>query len=227
MPNPRPPRSASSGGQSRGRPKDPEKCEAILRSAQELFTVKGLNGVSMEEVAKRAGVSKITVYSHFQSKDELFRQTVVGKCSQHWPDDLFDASETTQLRKRMRLIAEGFLNLIYSAEVINMCRLIMAQAGESSHFGTLFWETGPAPTMDKFALMLDAAHRAGELHIPNTQDAAAHFFVLLKGARHLQCLLGAALEPDAATRRDHAENVINFFLCAYASRGKGARGPVV
>ena len=73
-------------GSARGRPKDLEKRAAILSAATDLFTARGLNGVSMEAVARAAGVSKITVYSHFRSKDELFRETVFAKCRQHWPE---------------------------------------------------------------------------------------------------------------------------------------------
>lgn len=44
----------------------------ILDAAEQLFYDKGVTHTSMDEVAKTAGVSKRTVYNHFDTKDALF-----------------------------------------------------------------------------------------------------------------------------------------------------------
>ena len=54
---------------ARGRPKDPAKRAAILDAAEKLFLSQGFTGTSMDAVAKEAGVSKLTVYSHFSDKE--------------------------------------------------------------------------------------------------------------------------------------------------------------
>ena len=54
-----------------GRPKDPGKRAAILDAAKRLFVSQGFERVSMDQIAAEAGVSKLTVYSHFGDK---FRQ---------------------------------------------------------------------------------------------------------------------------------------------------------
>ncbi|MDF5755180.1 TetR/AcrR family transcriptional regulator [Spongiactinospora sp. TRM90649] len=60
----------------RGRPRDPETDAAILRAALDLFVEHGVEGTSMEQVAKRAGVGKLTVYRRWSSKEELIAQAV-------------------------------------------------------------------------------------------------------------------------------------------------------
>jgi len=45
--------------------------ERILASAYELFSRRGVRGVGIDEVIKRAEVAKATLYRHFRSKDEL------------------------------------------------------------------------------------------------------------------------------------------------------------
>ena len=54
------------------RTKSEAKTEAILKGAMEEFLRNGYAGTSMDKVAKSAGVSKATVYSHFGDKENLF-----------------------------------------------------------------------------------------------------------------------------------------------------------
>lgn len=54
------------------RSKSEAKTEAILKGAMEEFLAHGYAGSSMDKVAKTAGVSKATVYSHFGDKESLF-----------------------------------------------------------------------------------------------------------------------------------------------------------
>lgn len=208
--------SSSRKPPGRGRPKDLDKRAAILAAAKKLFTARGLPGTSMEGIAADAGVSKLTVYSHFRSKEELFRETVFSKCSEHWPEVLFDVQARSPLRERLRLIGRGFLDLVNSDDVLSMYRLMAAEGGGPTEFGRLFWEFGPERTLQRFSQVLEAAHRAGELKIPHFRRAAAHFFVMLKGEHHIKCLVGAAPPPGAAERQRHVEDVIEVFLRAYA-----------
>ena len=63
-----------------GRPKDLEKRASILQAAKRLFTTQGFEGTSMDAIASAAGVSKLTVYSHFQDKERLFAAAVECVC---------------------------------------------------------------------------------------------------------------------------------------------------
>ncbi len=209
---------------ARGRPKDPDKRLAILDAAKALFTAHGLAGASMEGIAQAAGVSKLTVYSHFQNKEELFRQTVFAKCEEHWPDVLFDTQARPPLRVRLLAIGQGFLDLVCSDDVINMYRLLATEAGGTGNFGRLFWEAGPDRTMMRFAQVLEAASQAGELQFADARRAASHFFMLLKGEHHLRCLLGAGPVLRGASRQAHIDEVVDLFLRAYAPPPPGPRG---
>jgi AcrR family transcriptional regulator len=50
--------------------------QRILKSALELFKTVGVEPASMDAIASQAGVSKVTIYKYFQSKEELFRQVI-------------------------------------------------------------------------------------------------------------------------------------------------------
>ena len=58
-------------GQRPGRPRDPEVDSAVLASAREVFLERGVEATSIEAVARRAGVSRLTVYRRYRNKQEL------------------------------------------------------------------------------------------------------------------------------------------------------------
>lgn len=200
----------------RGRPKDAAKRRAILDAAKDLFSRQGLDSTSMDAVAAAAGVSKLTVYSHFRNKNELFQCAVEEKCQEHTPPAFFDVQSTLPLRQRLLQIGEGFTALIYSDEAVDLYRMIAAQArGGDTQLGKLFFAAGPRRNLEQFSLLLRAADAAGELRVPNPQQAAAHFFCLLKGLHHLRAMMGIEKTPTAAMRKAHVADVVDLFLRAY------------
>lgn len=60
-----------------------EKDRAIVLAAREHFLRDGFAGASMDAIAKSAGVSVKTIYSHFANKDELFSKVMVAACTDH------------------------------------------------------------------------------------------------------------------------------------------------
>lgn len=51
---------------------DPKR-EAILASAFTQFSRYGFRRTSMEDIAKETGISRASIYSHFENKEEIFR----------------------------------------------------------------------------------------------------------------------------------------------------------
>ena len=52
--------------------------ESVLRATSELLTESGLGGISVEEVSRRSGVAKTTIYRHWATRADL----VIDACSQ-------------------------------------------------------------------------------------------------------------------------------------------------
>ncbi|HZU73811.1 MAG TPA: TetR/AcrR family transcriptional regulator [Acidimicrobiales bacterium] len=65
-------RSPPAGPSSRLLPR-PERRRSIVAGAARAFAATGFEATSMEEIAESAGVSKLIVYRHFESKEELYR----------------------------------------------------------------------------------------------------------------------------------------------------------
>ena len=60
----------------RGRPRDPERSRRIMEAARNHFYAHGLERASVDAIAAEAGVSKMTIYSNFGSKEGLFEAVV-------------------------------------------------------------------------------------------------------------------------------------------------------
>lgn len=56
------------------RPRDPNKAEKIRRLAIEILVLEGMDGFSMQKLARAAGVSPATLYIHFKDRDDLLHQ---------------------------------------------------------------------------------------------------------------------------------------------------------
>lgn len=61
---------------SRGRPRDAAVDSAILHAALDLFIERGVEGTSMEQVARKAGVGKPAVYRRWVAKEELIAAAI-------------------------------------------------------------------------------------------------------------------------------------------------------
>jgi TetR/AcrR family transcriptional repressor of mexJK operon len=198
-----------------GRPKDLAKREAILEAAKTLFLSLGYANTSMDAVAAAAGVSKLTVYSHFTDKQTLFCSAVMATCQIQLPDLLFEYPEGVPVEEVLLTIARNFQALISSDEAIKLSRLIMAQGSLDPSFGEYFYEAGPKRVLAGMEALLRGAHERGLLRIDNPLRAAEHFFCLVKGAPDYRLLLGCAgpLEGDEAEA--HVREVVGVFLRAF------------
>ncbi len=200
-----------------GRPKDLGKRAAILEAAKEMFVELGYNGVSMDGIAARAGVSKLTVYSHFGDKETLFLEAITAACMDMMPDELFVPDADAPLRAQLLGIGEAFFNMVSSDAAIATQRMMMSPDTDDRVRG-MFWQAGPLRTLQALNEFLRAHAEAGELEISDTELAAHQFFCLIKGELHTKMMCGMCARPTPADAREHIRHSVDFFLRAYAPR---------
>lgn len=205
-----------------GRPKDLEKRQAILDAAKRLFPLHGYDGISMDAIAAEAGVSKLTVYSHFSDKETLFKEAIKARCEEQLPHERFELGPGNRpIRESLIDIGLAFRGLVNSDEAVAMYRMMAGQAaggGGESKLAQLFFEAGPRRTLDEFECLLRRAHASGALEVPEPIVAAEHFFCLIKGLCHMRVLIGCCEVPGEAETRAHVERAVDFFLKGYGPR---------
>lgn len=208
---------ANSAKQSPGRPKDLGKRAAILDAAKRMFTAHGFERVSMDQIAAEAGVSKLTVYSHFGDKETLFSEAISAKCEEQLSTGLFVPAPGSSLREQLLGIGRAFVRLINSEESLAIHRVVTTQP-PPTHLGRLFWEAGPRRVQQVFEAFLRDRIAAGALEIPDVHRAASQFFCLLKGEMHMLLLCGCRQSIDEAELEAHVQATVDLFLRAYAPR---------
>jgi TetR/AcrR family transcriptional repressor of mexJK operon len=199
-----------------------EKRAAILEAAKRLFTETGFEGTSMDAVAQEAGVSKLTVYSHFGGKDSLFREAIRQRCRNLVPDHVYQAPEGMDVRQALLNIAKHHARLTTSAETVGIWRAITSDCRAGSpRMGRLLWEEGPARTHKLMEGFLQQQVEAGFLEVDDVAQAAAQFLALVKGDLHFRRMFGCVAKD--CTQFEHevirnAEAAVEMFLRAYAVR---------
>jgi AcrR family transcriptional regulator len=99
---------------------------AILRAARRLFSEHGFRGVSIDDVAREARVSKGLVLYHFVSKDRLFAH-VIGEVKEELFRRLRLALEgQTSARDKLIALITGYLRLVKSQRKI--WRIVLHEA---------------------------------------------------------------------------------------------------
>lgn len=198
-----------------GRPKDLAKRQAILDAAKRLFLSMGYANTSMDAVATEAGVSKLTVYSHFNDKETLFSAAVMAKCEEQVPSLFYEWPDGVPIEQVLLNIARGFNQLVNSDESLNLHRLIMALGSQDPKLSTIFYEAGPQRMLSGMERLLAKVNQSGALRIDKPRNAAEHFFCLIKGAANFRLLSGCGPAPEPEAAEAHVQEVVGLFMRAY------------
>ena len=195
-----------------GRPKSEAKAEAIREAAACLFLTEGLANTSMDAIAQAAGVSKQTVYSHFNSKDDLFRSCVAGKLELYGLDESHYAPELP-VEEALTRIGRQFLTLLNDDEVVQMFRLMIAQATAFPNIVASFHDYGPRMTTRNVAQII--ADYMVDADSETAHAAATDYLSLVKGEFFVERLLGirsTMLDHEIAT---HVARCVRSLLKLY------------
>lgn len=199
-----------------GRPKSVRKRREILKAAVELFTNKGYEGTSVDDIAEAAGVSKQTVYSHFGNKETLFAIAVETKCKQSGIDpDLIDTDAPPE--DMLLELGRRFVGLLTSPEAVRVHCVCTSNADTYPELGRLFFEHGPLQTVQVVAGYLADQHRRNRLAVPDPRHAAWQFLCMLKGEAQMRAQFNLKRQPPEELDA-YVKSCVAMFLRAYSPR---------
>jgi TetR/AcrR family transcriptional regulator, mexJK operon transcriptional repressor len=208
--------SINAPGRALGRDDPRGKAEAVLVAAERAFLAAGFGAVTMDAIAREAGVSKATVYAHYSGKEALFGAVVARLSERRFHSFSVEALDPVDIKASLTVIATRFLDLVLSPEAIALNRIIIAEVMRFPALGAVFWAAGPERTRGQIEGFLRRAAAAGSLAIANPRLAAEQFIALARGEIYLRSLLRLEDPGDPAGLQEAAERTVVTFLRAFS-----------
>lgn len=186
----------------------------ILAAAQNEFKEKGYLGASMDSLAKRAEVSKRTVYNHFSSKEILFLAIIKELCDSFIIAGKIEYTTERSLSEQLTQVAEKELALFSSDEFQDLNRIALVEfirspelaASTIEHIGE---QEGGLNEWIKKAI------QDKRLKTVDPDYAAHQFFGLIKATAFWPQLLLNQSFPNKEQQRIIIDDAVFMFLARY------------
>jgi TetR/AcrR family transcriptional repressor of mexJK operon len=193
---------------------DRTKNEAILEAASEVIFERGLSA-PLDEVARRAGVSKQTIYNHYGSKVDLMR-ALIERRAQSVTDPLDVPGAEAYPERALAAYAELLLHTATLDRGIAFLRLLIESVPHDPALVRGVLPNGFRGSRAKLAAFLAREARAGRIAVEDAIEAADFFSGMVLGGRQLDGLLGLTSELTPERIQHLAQEAARRFMRAYA-----------
>src|SRR6266852_6580172 len=169
---PRRPRRVRAPLGPRWRRRKDARPEEIITAALEVFADRGFAATKLEDVARRAGVTKGTIYLYFENKEALFkaliRQTIVPVIAQG--EELAKSFPGSARELFERLVRE-YWRLVGETSLVGIPKLMMAEANNFPELARFYYEEVVTRGHRLMAGVLERGIKAGEFRRVNVAVA--------------------------------------------------------
>ncbi|WP_367353132.1 TetR/AcrR family transcriptional regulator [Achromobacter animicus] len=199
----------------RGRPANEALGQAIVDAASQLFVELGFQATTMDKVAQRAKISKLSIYRHFENKEALFSAAIAAHCHQFAPQALIDGVEGSA-EDQLITVGSFLLRTLLSPDVRSVEAMIMADKTNQKSLSKLYFEAGAAYVIAEIENLLSQLHASAALNVPDPRRSARLFAALIKGSD----LLTIARFDEAKAEDDHeiesyCRSAVAMFIAAH------------
>jgi AcrR family transcriptional regulator len=191
----------------------------MLVAASEIFLEQGFGGASMEAVAKKAGISKKTIYGFVPTKEKLFEAVMQDHMEYadlpHLPDQVADAAG-------VEAALADYLNRLSAAilgpTAAGLFRVVIAESVRFPEVAQTFYREGGLRHITELGAWLGARAKQGLVALDDPGMAARILtsFIILEPLRAAAMGLGAL--PAPALREQRARMAAKIFVNGCANR---------
>ncbi|AKU95300.1 Transcriptional regulator, TetR family [Labilithrix luteola] len=205
------------------------KRKAIVDAATKVFLAGGYLGANVDEIASVSGVSKQTVYKHFENKEALFVEIVTNvssTASDTVHNEAPELEEGGDVAAYLVDYAYRQLTVVLTPRTMQLRRLVIGEVGRFPELARALYERGPQRALDALAALFGRLTERGVLDVDDPKVAASHFnWLVMSEALNRAMLLGDAAIPKPAELQKHAEAGVRVFLAAYGGARSSAGRP--
>ena len=189
------------------------RLQRVLDVAKRNFLVAGYPETSLDDIARKSGIAKKTIYSHFGNKAGLF-SAILLPLRQSLTAELQDiVIEARQPEFVLEAAARQLLDVCTRTEMIELHRLLLV---ESRRFPNIIHDQydtrGMLAYMEPLADYLRVAVREKKLRLENVVLGTEQFVHLVLGTTRERMLHGVAKRPSISARARVAKQAVRIFL---------------
>ena len=199
----------------RGRPVNEALSQTIVDAAGELFVELGFQATTMDKVAQRAKISKLSIYRHFEDKEALFSAAIAAHCHQFAPQAIIEGVEGSAADQLMA-VGTFLLRTLLSPDVRSVEAMIMVDKTKQKSLGKLHYEAGPAYVIAQIEALLRQLHAKAALNVPDPLESARLFAALIKGSDLLMIArFDEARAGDDNEIESYCRSAVAMFIAAH------------
>lgn len=202
-----------------GRPIDHRKDTAILRAARDILFESGPQAVTMEAVAARARVSKVTVYARHPDRDQLLR--VVVETESFILTRAIEAPPRTLRDLTTALVAfvDHLSAFLASRRHLRLMQVMGSPSRTMSGFRRNIYLNGPQQTHLALAGYLESATAAGLIRCTDCVQSAELLLGMMMGLDLVRASYGVPLKLKRSEyKKQHAIFIVTSFLALHDCR---------
>ena len=167
-------RAKRSGKKAREK-KGAARRDAIINAAIDEFAARGFAATRLDDVARRAGIAKGTIYLYFRDKENLFQEIVRAILSPTIStlERAFEADVT--IREAAGRLVDVFVSEVMGTRRKDVIRLVIAEGARFPHLAEIYYREIMSRVLVAARSLIRRAHERGEIK----NDALLQFPQLL------------------------------------------------
>ncbi|MDB6176324.1 TetR/AcrR family transcriptional regulator [Paracoccus sp. Z330] len=205
---------------SRGRPPCADATRRIVEAATCLFLAKGYGATTMQDVARKFGGSKQTIYARFPDKHALAEAVVTAFTERRLQVPRQIASTPGPARETLTKLAAALLESALQRETIMMLRLIVSESNGGPELSEIMHQKSRLPGFEMMTLAMERLTAEGQL-VGKPEDLAQMFFDLVLVHRVWDAMFdpnAMQITPEMLAKQ---RNAVDFFLRAASVTSEG------
>jgi TetR/AcrR family transcriptional repressor of mexJK operon len=204
----------------RGRPVNEALGQTIVDAAYELFVELGFQATTLDKVAQRAKVSKLSIYRHFENKEALFSEAIAARCHQFVPQALFEGVDGSA-EDQLMAVGTSLLRTLLNLDVSSVEAMIMADKTNQKSLSKRHYEAGPAHIVAQIEVLLRQLHAKTVLEVPDPLQSARLFAALIKGSDLLIIArFDQARAEDDNEIESYCRSAVAMFVAAHSGNDR-------
>lgn len=205
-------------GEPKFRRRKADRPGEIVEAAMAVFAERGFAAARLEEIARRAGVSKGALYLYFETKEEIFRAVVAQAIAPNMqPIRAMVAAHPGPLAHLLRMLADRIIGLIETLPVGGVIKMVIAEAGNFPELARVWHDDLVAHILGALSDAIAAAQRRGEARPGDPRSYALQVISPMLIAviwRETFVPVGAQPFDLPALARQHVETMIDGLKAA-------------